>query len=128
MLAGHFNLLMRRSGRQRELERALERWENEGGGLPAKPSPPEARPSPVPVVDLPRYSNDIGAPVIRIGAKEFHCIGAHPPHDHPHIYLNMAGKPDILCPYCSTKFINDPGLRPGDTEPPNCIYHPTTDE
>ena len=35
--------------------------------------------------------NDYGAPEVGIDAKEFECIGATPPHDHPHIYISMGG-------------------------------------
>jgi uncharacterized Zn-finger protein len=27
--------------------------------------------------------------IVRIGCREFKCIGDKPPQDHPHIYLNM---------------------------------------
>src|SRR3546814_6796771 len=37
----------------------------------------------------PKFSNDEGAAEIRIGVKEFECIGATAPHDHPHIFLDM---------------------------------------
>ena len=26
------------------------------------------------------------------GAKEFECIGVSPPHDHPHVYIDMANQ------------------------------------
>lgn len=106
--------------RQRELEHAIGRWGNEGGAYPANRSPavsPDA-----PFLGLPRYFNEIGVREIRIGVVEFHCIGALPPQDHPHIYLNMAGKRAILCPYCSTAFIYDERLRRDETEPAGCFY------
>ena len=37
----------------------------------------------------PKFRNDRGVPEICIGVKEFECIGVSPPHDHPHIYINM---------------------------------------
>jgi uncharacterized Zn-finger protein len=37
-----------------------------------------------------KFRNDNGVPEIRIGVKEFKCIGVSPPQDHPHIYLDMA--------------------------------------
>ena len=35
--------------------------------------------------DYPKFKNDRALAEIRIGAKEFNCIGVSPPHDHPHI-------------------------------------------
>jgi uncharacterized Zn-finger protein len=35
----------------------------------------------------PHFHNTMGAPKIQIGAKEFMCIGAMPPFDHPHVFL-----------------------------------------
>ena len=40
----------------------------------------------------PRFRNDIAVSEIRIGAKEFKCIGVSPPHDHPHVYIDMANQ------------------------------------
>ena len=37
-----------------------------------------------------KFRNDNAVPEIRIGIKDFKCIGVSPPHDHPHIYLDMA--------------------------------------
>jgi uncharacterized Zn-finger protein len=37
----------------------------------------------------PKFPNEIGVPIVRVGCREFKCIGAKPPQDHPHIYLNM---------------------------------------
>jgi hypothetical protein len=34
---------------------------------------------------VPHFHNTPGVPVIEIGAKEFMCVGANPPFDHPHI-------------------------------------------
>lgn len=33
------------------------------------------------------------------------CEGNGPATGHPLIYLNMEGKNEIMCPYCSQKFI-----------------------
>ena len=38
---------------------------------------------------IPHFHNDPGVPVIEIGAKEFMCVGATPPYDHPHVFLDM---------------------------------------
>jgi hypothetical protein len=35
-----------------------------------------------------KFHNEIGVPIVRVGCREFKCIGAMPPQDHPHIYLN----------------------------------------
>ena len=36
----------------------------------------------------PHFANDAGAERIFIGVKEFKCMGARPPFDHPHVYLD----------------------------------------
>ena len=38
---------------------------------------------------VPHFHNTPGVPVIEIGAKEFMCVGAEPPFDHPHVFLDM---------------------------------------
>jgi uncharacterized Zn-finger protein len=52
----------------------------------------------------PKFCNDRGVPQIHIDVKQFECIGASAPHDHPHIYLDMGEDDAILCPYCATRF------------------------
>ena len=37
----------------------------------------------------PHFQNDIGVTTIHVGSKEFMCIGAKPPFDHPHIFIDM---------------------------------------
>jgi uncharacterized Zn-finger protein len=71
----------------------------------------------------PKFTNDHGVPEIRIGVKAFKCIGASPPHDHPHIYLEI-GEQDtsMLCPYCATRFRFDPGLDPSEADPPDSVF------
>lgn len=71
---------------------------------------------------LPKFSNDRGAPEIRIGATEFRCIGATPPQDHPHIYLDMGESKMIVCPYCSTLFRYDDRLAPDEADPPESKF------
>jgi uncharacterized Zn-finger protein len=66
---------------------------------------------------LPKFQNDHAAVEIRIGAREFECIGASPPQDHPHVYINMGGLEAILCPYCATSFRFDPQLGPFAADP-----------
>lgn len=63
----------------------------------------------------PKFSNDSGAARIAIGVREFECIGAEPPFDHPHIYLDMGRDTEIVCPYCSTLYRLDPALKHGET-------------
>jgi len=59
----------------------------------------------------PKFANDEGASEVRIGVKEFECIGATPPFDHPHIYLDMGRDSEIVCPYCSTLYKYDASQR-----------------
>ncbi len=75
-------------------------------------------------IGVPHYHNDIGVEKIHIGVKEFQCMGAKPPMDHPHVYLDMGADDQIVCPYCSTLFIYDANLRPDQTDPPYCLFEP----
>ncbi len=59
---------------------------------------------------IPHFHNDPGVPVIRIGAKEFMCMGATPPQDHPHIFIDMGHDGEAICSYCSTRFVYDGSL------------------
>jgi uncharacterized Zn-finger protein len=59
---------------------------------------------------VPHFHNDPGVPVIEIGAKEFMCVGAKPPFDHPHVFLDMGSDNEIICPYCSSLYLYDPPL------------------
>jgi len=58
--------------------------------------------------ETPKYANDQGVAAIEIPVKEFQCIGAEPPFDHPHVYLDMGDEAEIVCPYCSTLFRHVP--------------------
>ena len=73
---------------------------------------------------VPHFHNDRGVAVIEIGAREFKCIGALPPNDHPHIYLDMGADSQLLCPYCSTLYVHNAGLEPGQTDPDGCLVTP----
>ena len=75
---------------------------------------------------VPHFHNSAGVSAIIIGAKEFMCIGALPPFDHPHIYIDMGDEDEAICSYCSTVFRRDPALGPTDSVPPDCHYHPVT--
>jgi uncharacterized Zn-finger protein len=70
----------------------------------------------------PKFHNEIGVPIVRIGCREFKCIGEKPPQDHPHIYLNMGDTSEIVCPYCSTLFHFDPRFGAHEAEPADCAY------
>ena len=68
-----------------------------------------------------KFRNDRGVPEIRIGVREFECIGVSPPQGHPHIYIVMAAADTILCP-CGTRFRFDPRLTPLDADPPDSFF------
>lgn len=70
----------------------------------------------------PKFVNDDGLPEIRIGAREFHCIGVSPPNDHPHVYINTGVADATLCPYCATLFRFDPQLAAFAADPPDSLY------
>lgn len=73
------------------------------------------------VHSIPHFTNDTGAEKIFIGVKEFKCMGARPPFDHPHVYLDMGADTQLICPYCSTFYIYDPRLKQDETEPAGCL-------
>lgn len=58
----------------------------------------------------PHFHNQPGLTSIKVAVKEFKCIGALSPFDHPHIYIDMGADSEAICPYCSTRFAYDPGL------------------
>lgn len=68
-----------------------------------------------------RFINDNGVEAITIGVKEFECMGASKPHDHPHIYLDMGQDVKIRCPYCGTLFLYNGDLQAQDAMPRDCI-------
>ena len=89
---------------------------------PSRPQGQSKQPELMPGSGYLKFRNDRGIPEIRIGVREFECIGVSPPHDHPHIYINM-GKADMtLCPYCGTRFHFDPRLTPLDADPPDSLF------
>ncbi len=53
---------------------------------------------------VPHFHNDAGVPIIEIGSQEFMCVGANPPFDHPHVFLDLGNDNEIICPYCSTLY------------------------
>lgn len=70
----------------------------------------------------PKFHNDMGVPVISIGSKEFECVGASPPFDHPHIFIDMGDENEAVCAYCSTLYRFDPALRPGEAHPAEAVF------
>lgn len=72
----------------------------------------------------PLFHNSPGVRRVRIGAKEFMCMGELPPFDHPHEFLDMGGDTEAICPYCSTVFAHDPALGAGEADPAECIVSP----
>ena len=70
----------------------------------------------------PMFVNDRGVREIRIGVREFKCIGVSPPLDHPHLYINMREADTILCLYCATRFRFDPRLTPLDADPSDSFF------
>ncbi len=66
----------------------------------------------------PHFHNDSGLSSISIGVKEFMCVGAKPPNDHPHIYLHLGDDIEKICPYCSTLYKFDETLSSTETSPP----------
>jgi len=75
---------------------------------------------------VPHFANDKGVEKIYVGVKEFQCMGARSPHDHPHVYLDMGADSQILCPYCSTLFVHHARLAVDQSDPDGCLV--TADE
>lgn len=70
---------------------------------------------------VPHLANDQGVEKILVGVTEFKCMGARAPYDHPHVFLDMGGEGQILCPYCSTLYMHDPRLPADATDPKGCV-------
>jgi uncharacterized Zn-finger protein len=71
---------------------------------------------------IPHFENDAGHAVIEIGVREFMCVGANPPFDHPHVFLDMGSDSEKVCPYCSTLYRYDATLKANETRPDGCLY------
>ena len=71
----------------------------------------------------PHFHNDMGVAAIEIGTAEFMCVGARPPFDHPHVFLDMGGAFEIVCPYCSTLYRYAADLGPGEARPGAAVWH-----
>lgn len=74
--------------------------------------------------EIPHLVNDLGVETIAVGARELQCMGASPPFDHPHVFLDMGAETQIVCPYCSTLYVFDARLDATATEPPGCRFEP----
>lgn len=72
---------------------------------------------------IPYFKNDAGIAKIKVKAREFMCVGASPPLDHPHIFIDMGHDSETICPYCSTLFVYDPSLT-SNCEPESCDFKP----
>ena len=72
---------------------------------------------------VPHFCNDQGTSKIAIGVKEFQCMGARPPFDHPHVFLDMGGSDEAICPYCSTLYVHDGRLAATETDPAGCLFN-----
>jgi uncharacterized Zn-finger protein len=70
---------------------------------------------------VPHFNSDNSIPVIEIGSQQFMCVGANPPFDHPHVFLDLGNDNKICCPYCSTlyRLVDDLGM--GEARPPECV-------
>ena len=71
----------------------------------------------------PHFHNAAGHAKIEIGVREFMCVGALPPFDHPHVYLDMGDESEKVCPYCSTLFVHVESLGATETRPEGCSYN-----
>jgi hypothetical protein len=49
------------------------------------------------------------------------CVGANPPFDHPHVFLDLGNDNEIICPYCSTLYRYAADLAAGEARPPECV-------
>lgn len=72
----------------------------------------------------PHFHNDLGVSVIHIGAREFMCIGARPPFDHPHIFIDMGDENEVVCSYCSTLYRYRSDLAVDAAEPADARWTP----
>ena len=104
--------------------RSLGRFARLTRPLPANcPDPPQSqRRKSMSGSGYPKFRNDRAVAEIRIGVREFNCIGVSPPLDHPHVYINMGEQDAILCPYCATRFRFDPRLGPSEADPPDSLF------
>lgn len=69
----------------------------------------------------PHFHNSEGYETIAIGVKRFQCVGALPPFDHPHVFLDMGDEQQIVCPYCSTLYVFKASVGVNESEPADCL-------
>jgi len=74
-------------------------------------------------IRTPHFHNTAGHRSIRVGVREFMCIGARPPFDHPHVFLDMGDADEMVCPYCSTLYRYDEKIHAGETDPPDGVWN-----
>jgi uncharacterized Zn-finger protein len=72
---------------------------------------------------IPHFQNDAGHAAIEIGVKEFMCVGANAPYDHPHVFLDMGDGDEKVCPYCSTLYRFNGALKATETVPAGAVYN-----
>jgi uncharacterized Zn-finger protein len=72
---------------------------------------------------IPHFQNDAGHTAIDIGVKEFMCVGANAPFDHPHIFIDLGNTNEKVCPYCSTLYRYNAKLKASETKPDGCQFH-----
>jgi uncharacterized Zn-finger protein len=73
---------------------------------------------------IPHFHNETGVDTIEIGVREFMCVGAKPPFDHPHVFIDMGDEEEKVCPYCATHYRYRRVLGPLETSPPGHLYEP----
>ena len=71
----------------------------------------------------PHFQNSMGLSAIEVGSREFMCIGDLPPFDHPHIFIDMGGLNEAICPYCSTLYKYNQLLSAVDAMPIEAVWH-----
>lgn len=71
----------------------------------------------------PHFQNSAGLASIEIGAREFMCIGALPPFDHPHVFIDMGAAGEAICPYCSTLYRFNATLHGDESRPAEAAWH-----
>ena len=70
----------------------------------------------------PHFHNTEGLRSIEVGSKEFQCVGALPPFDHPHIFIDMGKDNEAVCSYCSTLYVFNADLGEGNAKPASAIF------
>ena len=71
---------------------------------------------------IPHFHNDPGVTTVQVGAKEFMCIGATPPVDHPHVFIDMGADDEAICSYCGTLYKYTPTLSVTESDPAACLW------